>query len=46
LDASGAVATVSLVNDDPFNVDLSWEAAPLAGILTSRLLNLGSDGLA
>jgi phospholipase C len=46
LDASGAVATVSWVNDDPFNVDLSWEAALLAGILTSGLLNLGSDGLA
>jgi phospholipase C len=45
LDASGTVATVLWVNDDPFNVDLNWEAALLAGILTAGLLNLGSVGL-
>jgi phospholipase C len=46
MDTSGNVATVSWVNDDPFNVDVNWEAALAANILTLGLLNLGRVGLA
>ena len=45
LDASGNVATVSWVNDDPVNLDVNWEAAVLAGVLTDGLSALGVDGL-
>jgi hypothetical protein len=46
LDASGYLMTVSWVNDDPFDVDIAWEAALLADILTDELINLGEGGLA
>src|SRR5262249_47549825 len=46
LDASGNVATVSWVNDDPFNLDINWEAAVIANILTLELISLGAEGLA
>jgi len=45
LDASGNVATVSWVNDDPFNIDIAWEAALAANILTAGMVTLGKDGL-
>jgi phospholipase C len=40
LDASGNVATVSWVNDDPFNVDVNWDLA----VLTPALIALGAVG--
>jgi hypothetical protein len=45
LDDSGKVATVAWVNDDPFNVDINWEAALAAGLITGGLFLLGLDGL-
>jgi len=45
LDASAKVATVSWMNDDPINLDINWEAALLANVLTDGLLNLGEVGL-
>jgi phospholipase C len=44
LDASGSVATVSWVNDDPFDLNVNWEAAVLAGVLTDGLSTLGVVG--
>jgi phospholipase C len=45
LDSSGAIATVSWMTDDPINIDINWEAAVLANVLTLGLLNLGRQGL-
>ena len=46
LDSSGTLVTVSWMNDDPINIDINWEAALLADVLTLGLLDLGKDGLA
>ena len=46
LDPSGNVATVSWVNDDPFNLDINWEAAVLAHVLTLGLVTLGEERFA
>jgi phospholipase C len=46
LDPSGNVATVSWLNDDPINLNINWEAALLANVLTLGLINLGQEGLA
>ena len=44
LDASGSVATVSWVNDDPFDLNVNWDAAVFAGELTDGLSTLGVGG--
>jgi phospholipase C len=44
-DGAGNIVTSSWINDNPISLDISWEAAVLAGILTGGLVVLGLVGL-
>ena len=45
LDSTGSILLRSWITDDPINIDVRWEAALLAGILTLGLISLGIEGL-
>jgi phospholipase C len=46
LNSDGTFSVDSWLNDDPLNLDLSWEAVLAAGVLSaSELFTLGAEGL-
>ena len=45
LDGAGSIVLRPWITDDPINIDVRWEAAVVAGILTSGIITLGIEGL-
>src|SRR5262249_33626460 len=45
LDSTGSIVLRSWMTSDPLNIDIDWEAALLAGVLTGGLIALGLEGL-
>ena len=43
--ADGSFSAETWINDDPLNIDLSWEAAVAAGVVSLGVLTLGAEGL-
>ena len=41
----GSFSAETWMNDDPLDIDLSWEAALAAGVVSLGLLTLGAEGL-
>jgi len=46
LNADGTFSAETWINDSPINIDVSWEAAVAAGVISLGLLTLGAEGLA